>query len=125
MKLPFMVVIALFAVAEQQQCKNPFQNLATTPTPTGPRTAQEYCAQYSNVYGEYFHCNSNVSVAQAGLPNGWPGYCGVPNDNLGLTGYSFVTSSGARSFVMQFENAREQCRLLGSSCTSLIQCWRP
>jgi hypothetical protein len=124
MKAPFIVLLALFAVAEQQQCKNPFQNIASSPTPTGPRSAMEYCAQTSNAYGAYFYCQSTQGNLQAGLPNGWTGYCQGGAENLGQFGYSATTFAGGADFVRNHSAASAQCSFIGSGCSGYVRCVR-
>lgn len=121
---PLLVAVALFFVAEQQQCKNPF-NALTNPTPVGPQSPEAFCAQVTTSFGPTFYCNSLQSNLQGGLPNGWTGYCMAPVENLGITGYSATTFSGGADAVRSFSNAQSTCNLFGNQCASIIRCTRP
>lgn len=123
---PLILAVALFAVAEQQQCKNPFDAL-TNPTGNNnePRTAEAFCALTGTTFGATFYCNSTQSNLQLGLPNGWTGYCMAAGETLGNTGYSATTFSGGADLVRSFSNAQTTCNGLGNQCGSIIRCTRP
>jgi hypothetical protein len=117
--------MTLFAVAEQQQCKNPFDSLTNPTGNNEPRTPEAFCALTGTNFGANFYCSSLQSNLQLGLPNGWTGYCMAAGENLGNTGYSATTFSGGADLVHSFSTAQNTCNLLGSQCGSIVRCTRP
>ena len=128
---PLILAVALFAVVEQQQCKNPFDAL-TNPTANNannnaPRTPEAFCAQAAAAsFGPAFYCGTvQTNLQISNLPNGWTGYCMLAGETLGNTGYSATTFSGGADLVRSQANASTTCNALGSQCGSIIRCTRP
>ncbi len=95
--------------------------LPTQPSNSGP---EAYCAQIGA-----FYCNT-VTLPQD-LPNGWPGYCMVPQYAYGgISGYSAVTGNGGATPV--YPSTQEAWQACGATsrqpqgaCVSVVRCTRP
>ena len=126
---PLILGLALFAVAEQQQCKNPLDSL-TGPNANnnGPRTPEELCAVVQGNFGPAFYCSTAQTNLQFIPANtkGWLGYCAPAGESLGTVGYSATTFTGIFDQAKSFSNAQAVCNQLGSSlCGSIVRCTRP
>jgi hypothetical protein len=103
-----------------------------TPAPTPPggaRSPEAFCASLPQTgSGNWFYCGTPQGNLQAGLPNGWLGYCQITQMNLGVVGYSATMFNGGADLVRDYSGAQDTCNMLNlgglRQCGSVIQCTR-
>jgi hypothetical protein len=100
------------------------------PIPGGARSPEAFCAALPRAggTGNWFFCGTPQGNLQAGLPNGWQGYCQMTQMNLGLVGYSATMFNGGADLVRDYAGAQDTCNMLNlgglRQCGSVIQCTR-
>jgi hypothetical protein len=96
-----------------------------------PLNALEFCATLPQIgTGNAFYCGTTQgNLARVAFPDGAQGFCMfAAANNVGLVGYSAVTTNGGAFPVDTFSNAQALCNGVNSptlrQCISIIMCSR-
>jgi len=116
-----LVVLVLAGIPFWLSCNG----LGNSPTaPSGPKTGEEYCAQFANPLGggKQFFCGTTQGNLQTA--GQFQGYCQISYTSLGLVGYSAYDSrGGAFQVVATQSEASDQCKS-NPFCLGYIRCTR-